>query len=112
MLLMIEKGITGGITPIIYQYTKANNKYIENYDKNKEFLWFKYLDVRNLCGWAMSQKLPVNAFKWAEDISELDEDFIRCYINIKDIFLKLMFNILEIRINFTMIFLFCLKTCN
>ena len=38
MLLMIEKGITGGITPIIYQYAKANNKYIESYDKNKEFL--------------------------------------------------------------------------
>ena len=38
MLLMIEKGIRGGITPVIYQYAKANYKYIENYDKNKESL--------------------------------------------------------------------------
>ena len=25
------------------------------------------------------QKLPVNDFKWAEDISELDQDFIESY---------------------------------
>ena len=29
--------------------------------------------------WAMSQKLPVNAFKWVVDISEFDEDFIKIY---------------------------------
>ena len=27
----------------------------------------------------MSQKLPVNNFKWVEDISEFDESFIKCY---------------------------------
>ena len=27
----------------------------------------------------MSQKLPVNAFKWVVDISEFDEDFIKIY---------------------------------
>ena len=36
MLLMIEKGIIGGICHSIYQYEKANNKYIKDYDKNKE----------------------------------------------------------------------------
>ena len=36
MLLMLEKGIGGGICYLIYQYTKANNKYIKNYDKTKE----------------------------------------------------------------------------
>ena len=36
MLLMLEKGIGGGICYPIYQYTKANNKYIKNYDKTKE----------------------------------------------------------------------------
>ena len=36
MLLMVEKGIRGGICHSIYQYEKSNNKYIKDYDKNKE----------------------------------------------------------------------------
>ena len=36
MLLMLEKGIEGGICYPIYQYTKANNKYMKDYDKTKE----------------------------------------------------------------------------
>ena len=35
MLLMVEKGIRGGICHFIYRYTKGHNKYIEDYDKNK-----------------------------------------------------------------------------
>ena len=34
MLLMVEKGIRGGICHSIYRYTKANNKYMKDYDKN------------------------------------------------------------------------------
>ena len=33
MLLMIEKGIRGGICHAIYQYVKRNNKYMKSYDK-------------------------------------------------------------------------------
>ena len=36
MWLMIEKVIRGGICHAIYRYRKANNKYMEDYDKNKE----------------------------------------------------------------------------
>ena len=36
MLLMVEKGIRGGICHSIYRYAKANNKYMNDYDKNKE----------------------------------------------------------------------------
>ena len=35
MLLMVEKGIRGEICHSIYQYTKANNKYMKKYHKNK-----------------------------------------------------------------------------
>ena len=35
MLLMVERGIRGGICDSIYQYAKANDKYIKDYDKNK-----------------------------------------------------------------------------
>ena len=36
MLLMIEKGIRKEICHSIYQYAKDNNKYMKNYDKQKE----------------------------------------------------------------------------
>ena len=36
MILMIEKGITGRICQSTYRHTKANNKYMKNYDKNIE----------------------------------------------------------------------------
>ena len=36
MLLMVEKGIRGGICHAIHQYAKANNKYMKDYDKNNE----------------------------------------------------------------------------
>ena len=36
MLLMVEKGIRGGICHSIYIYAKANNKYVKDYDKNEE----------------------------------------------------------------------------
>ena len=38
-----------------------------------------YLDANNLCGWAISQKLPVNGFKWIEGSSEFNKSFIKTY---------------------------------
>ena len=63
MILMIEKGIRGGICQATHRYAKANNKYMKNYNKNIESSYIEYLDVNNLYGWAMSQKLHVNDFK-------------------------------------------------
>ena len=76
MILLVEKGIRGGICHAIHRYAKANNKYMKDYDKNKESSYLKYWDVNNLYGWAMSQKLPVNKFKWIKDSSQFNEDFI------------------------------------
>ena len=63
ILSMVEKGIRGGIFHSIYQYAKGN-KYMKDYDKNKESLYLKYWNINNSCGWEMSQKLLVNNFKW------------------------------------------------
>ena len=32
MLLMVKKGIRGGIFHAVHSYAKANNKYMKNYD--------------------------------------------------------------------------------
>ena len=48
MLLMVEKGIRGGICHAIYRYAKANNKYMKNYNKDKEESLLQYLDDNNL----------------------------------------------------------------
>ena len=53
MLLMVEKGIRGGICTAVHWYAKANNKYMKDYDKNKESSYLDYWDVNNLYGWAM-----------------------------------------------------------
>ena len=79
MLLMAEDGIRGGICHSIHRYAKANSKYMENYNKNEESSYIQYLDVNTLYGWAMSQKLPVNNFKWVEDTSKINEGFIKNY---------------------------------
>ena len=79
MLLMVEEGIRGGIYHAIHRHAKTNNKYMKNYDKNKESSYIQYLDANNLYGWAMSQKLPVNGFKWINEVTEIDVKFIKNY---------------------------------
>ena len=63
MLLMVQKGTRGGICHSIYRYAKANDKYMKDYDRNKESPYLQYWYVNNLYGWEMSQKLPVNSFE-------------------------------------------------
>ena len=53
---MLDKVIRGGICHAIYQYAKANNKYMKDYDKNIESSYLKYWDVSNLYDQAM---LPI-----------------------------------------------------
>ena len=60
----------------------------------------------------MSQIPPVSNFDWVEDTSQFNEVLLKKHLTkkvMKDLFLKLMFNILEIYITFTMIFYFYRK---
>ena len=70
MLMMFERGIRGGITHISKRYAEANNKYMKDYNPNVESSFIQYLDANNLYGWAMSQNLPTDGFKWMRNITK------------------------------------------
>ena len=69
MILMIEKGIRGGIWHAIHQYAKANNNYMKYCDENKKSSYLKYWDVI----------LVVGGFKWVENTYQLSKGFIKNY---------------------------------
>ena len=87
MLLMVEKGIRGGICQAIHRYAKVNNKYLKNYNKDIISSYVIYLDVNNLYGWAMYEKLHINGFKWVgkTKLSRFNERFIKSYSENSDI---------------------------
>ena len=66
MLMVIEKGIRGGISHISKRYASANNKYMKDFDETKPSTFIQYLDANNLYAWAMTQKLPTHGFKWID----------------------------------------------
>ena len=52
---------------------------MKDYNKDKESSYIQYLDANNLYGMAMTEKLPVKGFNWKDDISMINEDFVRSY---------------------------------
>ena len=51
---------------------------MKNYNNNEESSYIQYLDANNLYGWAMSKRLQVNGFKWADN-DKISEEFIKNY---------------------------------
>ena len=51
----------------------------KKYVKNIVSSYLKCLDANNLYGWAMSQKLPIDSFKWVKDLLKFNESFIKNY---------------------------------
>ena len=43
MLLLVEKGIRGGMCKATHKYAKANNKYMKNYHAKQEAFYLEYL---------------------------------------------------------------------
>ena len=64
-------------TEVELEFLTDNNKYMKNYNKNKESPFLIYDDANNLYGWSTCKKLPVGDFKWADDLSMFTEDFIK-----------------------------------
>ena len=72
MLLMVEKGIRGGVSMVSNRYAKAYNKYMgDKFVVSEISKYIMYLDANNLYGWAMSKPLPTHGFKWMK-VSELE----------------------------------------
>lgn len=68
MLLMIEKGLRGGISMISNRHGKDNNPYMgSDYDEKKPTKYSTYLDANNLYGCAMIQPLPICKLEWLEN---------------------------------------------
>ena len=63
MIDFLKSNLRGGITHCSKRYAKANNVYCE-YDRRKESSFIVHLDVNNLGGWSMCQKLPFTGFRW------------------------------------------------
>ena len=84
MLLMVEKGIREGIFHAINRYAKANNKYMKDYDTNKELSYLKYWDEIIYMVGQCRKKLAVNKFEWIEDTSKFNENFKKNIIKKKN----------------------------
>ena len=63
MYLFIKKGWGGGISYIAKRYSKANKKYMKNYDPVKPSKFISYKDMNDLHGWEMCDYLPYGGFK-------------------------------------------------
>ena len=59
---MVEKSVRGGKCHAIHQDAKSNEKYMKDYNEDKESSYFQSWKVNNLHGLVMSQTLPVDCF--------------------------------------------------
>ena len=88
MLLMVEKGIRGGISNAFKRYAKANNKFMQSFDPELKSSFIVYLDANNLYGWAMSKPLPVGEFEWMseEELGDwerfVEEEGVGCILEV------------------------------
>ena len=63
MMLMIERGIRGGVTSAVRRYVKSNNPKCVDFDESLRISHILYTDVNNLYGYALKQPLPYKNFK-------------------------------------------------
>jgi len=68
----------GGIAVISKRHALANNPYVEGFDESQPTSYITYLDANNLYGYAQSEPLPVDDFRFLseEEISKFDTKFL------------------------------------
>ena len=88
MLLMIEKGIRGGVSMISTRYGKANNPYMgDSYDPNQPTKYISYLDANNLNNYIIHhgslklyEKLGLRITKIHRGIKFVESNWLEPYI--------------------------------
>ena len=84
MYLFFENGIRGGQSVIFNKHSKANNKYLDDYNPDEENKYIIYLDANNLYGEAMSHKLPISGFEWFP-VDLMTEEMIKNYSDANEV---------------------------
>ena len=70
MLLFCERAIRGGIKGIgAMRHFKANNKYMEDFEKSQRSVFGAFFDVTSLYAGTMQQPLPCGNYKWRNDLT-------------------------------------------
>ena len=82
ILMMVEKGIRGGVSMISTRYGKANNPYMKDYDPDQPTKFISYLDANNLYGWAMCKPLPTDCFRWMNEEEMKDWESQPCILEV------------------------------
>ena len=82
--MMFEACVRGGYSGISKRFARANNKYMKDYDPEKEDIFIVPLDANNLYGLAMSQTLPIGGYKEATEEKirnwrDIQGGFIGCF---------------------------------
>ena len=67
MYIFQEKGIRGGYSNIHKRYSKANHKYLADFDEDMESKFLIYWDFNSMYATAMLKALPYNGFRWADE---------------------------------------------
>lgn len=68
-LFIFLTALRGGISQCSLRYSKANNKYLHDFNPSLPSTFILYFDINNLYGWAMAEMLPISDYKWAKNIS-------------------------------------------
>ena len=79
--MFFEQGMSSGVSYTNKGYSKANNKYYPDCDKEKPEKYIIYLDMNNLYGCAMSQYLPYSNFKWVKNIDKIKQKLMNIKSN-------------------------------
>ena len=82
ILMMVEKGIRGGVSMISTRYGKANNPYMKDYDPDQPNKFISYLDANNLYGWAMSKPLPTDCFRFMNNEEMKNWESMPCILEV------------------------------